>query len=244
MFIESNPQVPGSAHPVYEWQAVTSFPSSIVWLGYIFAALPLLGMLIVLVSSGAALLGITIPRLILLQRVAAGWGLTLQILLSIFVFMLYLIGYDHIDIASGFVVLPIGFVVMLIGTWSGTLRIQTILTPLTCIFLAIGSVILSLGWLNDGSFFRMFSAVFILLPVMFLVGEFGLLIAKQWITAALVLPLVMLTLYGLYFLLGFIIPGVPGTIFIALLIVLNATVLWLTLRLRHLPEASKDASYP
>src|SRR2546430_4278388 len=74
MFIESNPQVPGSAHPVYEWQAVTSFPSSIVWLGYIFAALPLLGMLIVLTTSGIALFGVTTPRLVLLQRIAAGWG--------------------------------------------------------------------------------------------------------------------------------------------------------------------------
>ncbi len=230
MFIESNPQHPGSAYPVYEWRAVTSFPGSSIWIGCVVAALPLLAMLVVLVASGITLFGATIQRLVLLQRVAAGLGLPLQLLFQIFVFMLYLIGYDHTDIASGLVIMPIGFIVMLIGTWPGALRPRAIFTPVTWVLFAIGSVIMCLGWLNDGSFFQMFFTVLILLSTMFLLGEFGSLIAKQWITAVLVIPLVVLALYGIYFLCAFIIPGVPGVIFITLLGILNITICWLTLQ--------------
>src|SRR5205807_4311380 len=45
MFIESNPGVPGSAHPVYEWQVVMRLASSSMLAGS-FAALSLLGVLI------------------------------------------------------------------------------------------------------------------------------------------------------------------------------------------------------
>jgi len=238
MFIESIPQSPQSAHPLYEWQAVTvisGFPVYDALLKFL-ALLPLLGILIILATSGMILFGVAIPRLALLQRIAAGWGLTLQLLFNVFVFMLYSIGYAHIDIAGGFVFMPTGFIIMLIGTWPGALRPQTIFTPLACVFLTIGSVILGLGWLNYNDFFRMFSVVFIWLPMIFLLGEFGLLIAKQWVTAALILPLVMVTLYGLFFLLAFIIPGAPGAVYIALLIIFNAGVYWLTLRTQRSPK--------
>src|SRR5947209_5321560 len=74
---QSNPQVPGSVHPVFEWEAVTAFfvnPGLIALLGFL-AALPLLGMLIVLATSVAELFGVPLPRLVLLKCAAAAWGL-------------------------------------------------------------------------------------------------------------------------------------------------------------------------
>ena len=64
MFTESNPGVPGSAHPVYEWQVVMRLASSSVLAGS-FAALSLLGVLIVLATSVAALFAVWGPRLVL-----------------------------------------------------------------------------------------------------------------------------------------------------------------------------------
>ena len=87
MFTQSNPQVPGSAHPVYEWQAL---PYAL--LGSL-AALPLLAMLIVLVTSLAGLSGVHSPRLVLLKRAATGCGLASQVLFDAFVFLLNSIGY-------------------------------------------------------------------------------------------------------------------------------------------------------
>ena len=76
--------------------------------------------------------------------------------------------------------------------------------------------------------------VFLWLPMLFLLGEFALLLARQWVAAARILPTVLITLYSLYFLAAFVIqdfiPGVAGMTFIVLLILLNGGVLWLTRR--------------
>jgi hypothetical protein len=84
--------------------------------------LPLLGMLIVLETSVAALSRIHGPDIGSLKRVVAGWGLAIQLLFDVFVFQLFLIGYDRIDIAWGFVVVLIGFIVTLIGASVGVSR--------------------------------------------------------------------------------------------------------------------------
>src|SRR3989442_5975678 len=67
MFTESNPGVPGSAHPVYEWQVVMKLASSSVLAGS-FAALSLLAVLIVLASSVAAFFTVLTPLLVLLDN--------------------------------------------------------------------------------------------------------------------------------------------------------------------------------
>jgi len=126
MSTQSNPQVPGSAHPVYEWQAVivASLNMSLTVLFAFLAALPLLGMLIVLGTSIAALSRIHTsdhfihaPEIVSLKRGVAGWGLAIQLLFDVFVFQIFLIGYNRIDFAWGFVVVLIGFIVTVIGTW-------------------------------------------------------------------------------------------------------------------------------
>lgn len=120
LFIESIPGIPESAHPLYEWQAVTvlrGFPVYDALLKF-FAILPLLGTLIVLATSIAALFRASSPRRVLLKRVAtvvAGVGLGIQVFLQVFLFLIHSIGYGRIEIASGFVVVPIGFIVSVIG---------------------------------------------------------------------------------------------------------------------------------
>ncbi len=230
MFTQSNPQVPGSSHPVYEWQTVTvidSFPGFGALLR-VLAVLPLLGMLTVLATSVAALFRGLSPGLVLLKRVAAGWGLAIQFFFDILVAQIFAIGYARTDLGGGFVCVLIGFLVILVGT----LRPQTIFTPLACVFLATGSVILGLGWLLYGGFL-MFPIV-IWLPMMFLFGGLALLMTRQWTAVALILPIVMTALYGLYFFMSYVIRGfildVPDITFIALLILLNGGTLWLTRR--------------
>ncbi len=124
MFTQSNPQVPGSAHPVFEWQAVTvdSLNLGLTVLFGLLAALPFLGMILVFGTSSAALYHIHAPEhfihapaIVSLRRVAAGWGLAIQLLFDVLVFQLFLIGYDRIDMAWGFVVVLIGFIVTVIG---------------------------------------------------------------------------------------------------------------------------------
>lgn len=118
MFTGSNPQVPGSAHPAYEWQFVpvsSGFP--LFALFGVPVALPLLGMLIVLATSVAALFRVPLPRLVWLKRAAAAWGLAIQLLFEVFVFLLAGIGYGRTEIAWGFVVVPLGFLIAVIGAF-------------------------------------------------------------------------------------------------------------------------------
>jgi decaprenylphospho-beta-D-ribofuranose 2-oxidase len=177
MFTESNPGVPGSAHPVYEWQVVLRLASSSVLAGS-FAVLSLLGVLI-------------------------------------------------------------SFMVI----FGSALRFQTTFTPLTCILLAIGSMILGLEWV----FFDFFVGMVVIdlytwLPLIVLLGVVAPLMTKQWATTALTIPLVIVSLYGLYYLLMVIgsIALIPASILvptvIVFLILLNGSVFWLT---RRLPKAGK-----
>ncbi len=112
----SNPQIPGSAYPVYEWQFVGN-PSnvSLMVLSSFVAALPLLGMLIVLAMSVAALFRVPLPRLVVLKRAAATWGLALQLLFDAWV--LFIAALGGAKIALGFVVVPLGFLIMAIGVF-------------------------------------------------------------------------------------------------------------------------------
>ena len=116
MFTQSNPQIPGSMHPEYEWQALNFGPSQVTIVFAVFAILPLLGMLIVLATSVATLFQMSLVRLAGLKRVVATFGLVIQFLFEVIIFMISLIGYARTDIAWGFVVIPIGFIVMFVGT--------------------------------------------------------------------------------------------------------------------------------
>ena len=118
MFMQSNPQVPGSIHPVYEWQAVQISTNTIVTVLFGFgAALPLLCMLIILGTSVVTLFSTQIqpPGLAILIRVAAVVGLVLQLLFETIVYLLSQVGYARTDISWGFILLPIGFLVIIIG---------------------------------------------------------------------------------------------------------------------------------
>ncbi len=119
MFTQSNPQVAGSAHPVYEWQVVNIAPGSLgltALLG-VLAALPLVSMLVVFGTSIAALYSIYAPEQFSQRRGVAVWGLAIQLLFDVFVFQLSLIGYSRIDIAWGFVVVLVGFVITVISAF-------------------------------------------------------------------------------------------------------------------------------
>ena len=244
MFTGSNPQVPGSAHPVYEWQTVSVIGSPLGLVVFsLLAALPLLGMLIVLGVSIMGLYRIHSPEIVFLKRSTAAWALAIQFLFDFFVYLISLIGYGLTVIAWGFVVVLIGFVVMLVGTLLGRLRLQTIFTPLACILLASGSVLLGLGQLTGSILILLFA-----LPAMVLLSVLVLLIARQWVTVALTLPIVIIALYSLSFLTGFVLTGfvlplsIRDIVFIVLLILLNGGTLWLTGRFNRLPEKPPSLS--
>src|SRR5258708_15825536 len=233
MFTESNPGVPGSAHLIYEWQVVMRFASSSVLAGSL-AALSLLGVLIVLATSVTTLFAVCGPRLVLLKDLAAKWGLAIQLSFVFTVFGFLSIVSARLEISWVFVVLLIGFIVIFVSA----LRFQTTFTPLTCILLAIGSMILGLEWV----FFDFFVGMVVIdlytwLPLLVLLGVVALLMTKQWAATALTLPLVIVSLYGLYYLLLVIgsIVSIPASIIvptvIVLLILLNGSVFWLTRRL-------------
>src|SRR5712692_2581586 len=242
MFTESNPGVPGSAHPVYEWQVVMRLASSSVLAGS-FAALSLLGVLIVLATSVAILFTVYGPRLVLLKDLAAKWGLAIQLSFDFTVLQILSIASDRIDIAWGFVVLLIGFMVI----FGSAVRFQTTFTPLTCILLAIGSMILGLEWVFFDFFVGMVVIdVYTWLSLIVLLGVVALLLTKQWATTALTLPLVIVSLYGLYYLLLVIgsIALIPASIIvptvIVFLILLNGSVFWLTRRLLKAGKRKKE----
>ena len=120
MFMQSNPQLPSSIHPIYEWQAVQiSTNTTLTVLFGLGAALPLLAMLIILGTSVAALFHAQIqpPGLILLKRIAAIVGLVLQLSFETIIYLLSQIGYARTDISWGFIVMPIGFLVLVISVF-------------------------------------------------------------------------------------------------------------------------------
>lgn len=233
MLTESNPAAQGSAHPLYEWQVVMRLASSSLLAGSL-AALSLLAVLIVLATSVAALFTVFGPRLVLLKDLAAKWGLAIQLSFAFTVLQILSIGSARIEIAWGFVVVLIGFMVIFVSA----VRLQTAFTPLTCLLLAIGSVILGLAWV----FFDFFAGMAVIdvyswLPLLVLLGVIALLMTEQWATTALTIPLVIVALYGLYYLLLVIgsIALIPASIIvptvIIFLILLNGSVFWFTRRL-------------
>ena len=135
---------------------------------------------------------------------------------------------------GGSVVALVGFFVIL----ASAVRLRTIFTPLTCVLLAVGSVILGLAWV----FFDFFAGMAIVdvagwLPLLVLLVVVALLLTRpgQWLTTARTLPLVIVALYGLYYLL----PGHRGARVDAgyhqgpdrwhlLLIALNGRLIWVT----------------
>ena len=105
-------EVPNS---VYEWQTMTIGSSLLTVVLTVLDALPLLCMLLVLTTSIATLFHVSLPLLVGLKRAVASWGLVIQFLFEIIIFVLSLIGYGRTDIAWGFVMVLIGFIVMLVG---------------------------------------------------------------------------------------------------------------------------------
>lgn len=232
MLTESNPGVPGNAHSVYEWQVVIRLASTSMLAGSC-AALSLLAVLIVLATSVAAFFSVYGPRLALLKDLAAKWGLAIQLSFDFTGLQILPTGSARIAITWGFVVLLIGFMVI----FASALRPQTTFTPLTCLLFAIGSVILGLAWV----FFDFFVGMAVIdvyswLPLIVLLGVIALLMTEQWETMALTVPLVIVSLYGLYYLLLGIgsIALIPTSItvptVIIFLILLNGSVFWLTRR--------------
>ena len=125
--------------------------------------------------------------------------------------------------------------------------LQVIFTVLACVSLAIGSVLLSIIWLGNGSFSlfgiimgtgiglegKFVATIFLLLPTLFVVwllSTVALLIAKRWVAAGLALPTAIAILIGLYLFLVFVMPLAPGLVFVLLLIMLNGVALWLAWR--------------
>lgn len=120
LFTASNPQVPGSIHPEYEWQLIQSIGygfSPVFWFLSVFAALPILGVLIILVTSMAVLFRIPFPQLVRLKRAAVGGGLAFQLVFEILIYVISGIGYARVEIAPGFVVMPLGFLITMIGVF-------------------------------------------------------------------------------------------------------------------------------
>ncbi len=242
MFTESNPGVATSTHSVYEWQVVVRLASSNVLVGY-FAALSLLGVLVVLATSFATLFAVFGPRLVLLKDLAAKWGLAIQLSFDFTVLQVLSIGSARIEIAFGFVILLIGFMVIFVSE----LRPQTTFTPLSCLLFAIGSAILALEWVFFDFFIGMTEInVYSWLPLIVLLGVIALLMTEQWTITILTIPLVIVFLYGLYYFLLVIssIALMPASIIvptvIILLILLNCSAFWLTRRLLETREQKEE----
>ena len=244
MFTESTPGVSGSAHPVYEWQVVPTLPSASALASFL-AVLSLLAALIVLVTSVATWFIVCGPRLVLLKDLVAAWGLAIQLSLDFIVLQALSTRNAQTEIAWGFFVPLIGFFVIL----ASAVRLQTIFTPLTCVLLAVGSVILGLTWV----FFDFFSwygyhRLVQLAPIVHVAGR-GHRVhdTGAGLTTAPTLPLVLVALYGLYYLLlgigaipcSYQLPS-RSTAAIVILILLNGTVVWVTRRL--LPAEQRETT--
>jgi FAD/FMN-containing dehydrogenase len=230
MLTESVPGVPHSAHSVFEWQIVLNLESASA-LASTLAVLSLLALLVVLGTSAATWFTACGPRLTLLKDLAATWGLAIQLSLDFLVLHVLSLGNAQTEVAGGFVIVLIGFSVIL----ASAVRLQTTVTPLACVLFAIGSVILGLAWV----FFDFFRGMAVIdlsgwLPLLLLLAVVALFMTRQWAITALTLPLVLVALYGLYYLLLLIgaIMWMPASIKILTavvsLIVLNGAAFWVT----------------
>jgi hypothetical protein len=117
-------------------------------------------------------------------------------------------------------------------------------TILACVSLAVGSLILSLVWLGDGSLNlfgiitapgaslegKFLSTIFLSIPTLLVAGllsTIALLLARRWVAAALAVPMTIGVFIGLYLFLVFVMPSAPAVIFVVLLLLLNGGALWL-----------------
>lgn len=128
----------------------------------------------------------------------------------------------------------------------GSVRIfQTLFTVLACASLVIGSVLISIICLGNGSvsvfnvltitaesLTAKFVVTFMLLmPTLFfawLLSTGALLLARRWVAAGLALPVALGVFLALYLGIVFVIPHVPAPtlVFVLLLFLLNGVVLW------------------
>lgn len=232
MLTIGTPEAPGGAHPMDEWQVVTSLASASAVATFL-VVVATVGVLLVLAESAATVFTTSGPGLALMSDLAAAWGLAVQLTLDFVILGALATTGVHAGIAWGFVVALVGFLVIL----GGAVRLRTIFAPMTCVLLAIGSVILGLAWV----FFDFFAGMAIVdvagwLPLLVLLVVVALLLTRpgQWLTTARTLPLVIVALYGLYYLLLAIgaLAWMPGIIRVLtgglLLIALNGGLIWVT----------------
>lgn len=118
---------------------------------------------------------------------------------------------------------------------------QIILTVLTLLAFALGSLLLSLVWLGvgvtttgkvPGADGEIRGFVFILVwPVTMLavwvLSTLALLLAKRWILASLSLPIAFAILYAVWFFVARFMLTTSGVMFTALFILLNTGAIWL-----------------
>jgi hypothetical protein len=125
-----------------------------------------------------------------------------------------------------------------------------ICTVLACASLVIGSVLISIICLGNGSISlppfltidsvgtlsaKLVTTLILLLPTLCVAWLFetgALLLARRWMAAGLALPVAAGVFVGLYLCLVFVIPQIPAPtlVFAALLFVLNGVALWLAWR--------------
>ena len=122
MFIVSggSGNVNNTSTPWYEWSVVMNalFHESLVALrvGAVLFALPLLSVLFVLATSVARFFQELSPGLVIWRRIAAIAGLIIQSLLGVFALVIYSISL-HVDFSTGFGLVLVGFMVMIVGTF-------------------------------------------------------------------------------------------------------------------------------
>jgi decaprenylphospho-beta-D-ribofuranose 2-oxidase len=130
------------------------------------------------------------------------------------------------------------------------LAVQAIFTPTTCILLALGSLILSLVWVFL-DFFADIATIdlYSWLPLIILLVVLALLINKNWLTIALTIPLLIVTLALLSYLLlllGSLVwlrTSIIAAVGIILLLVLNASVIYIMRKVRsHVDQKQASAS--
>ena len=103
----------GSSTPHSEWDVGWN-DSSLV--GVMLVALLLLSVLFVLATSVARFFQELSPGIVIWRRIAAIAGLIIQSLLGVFILVIYSISL-HVDFGTGFGLVLIGFMVMIVGTF-------------------------------------------------------------------------------------------------------------------------------
>lgn len=120
MLLQHNPNLLPSTpyYRVYEWTVVFNPSVPLFTLGFgIFAAIPLLSALLVLMNTVTMLLHRASLDLTRLSRVMAVIGLVVQGLFDLVVYMLLGVAYAQEFVGWGLPVMLLGFVIMVIGAW-------------------------------------------------------------------------------------------------------------------------------